>query len=915
MLLPALIYFPTVFVNSALAFLVYLRNRKSKSNAYFSLVILAVVGWIFTLYLFYNIFDPLLVLLLGRINFGFAILIPYFLLNFVRVFPRPGRLLHQGFENLLFLQTTILFLLTLFTPLIDQDEIVQGASRVTIYGPLYPLFIIHFVFYMLGSLGALLRKLRHSAGLERVQLKFLFAGILLTTIFASITNIFVPLVFSYYDIQNFGPLSTFFFAGFTTYAIIKHRLMDIRLALRAILVRLLIVSVLAAGFFAAVSLFRNLFAPITTQNILLASVLTASLLALLYEPLAHFIKEITDRIFFQKEYSKVELVLNLGKVMSQSLDLEKLQFEIEQTLKEVMRVKFVEFIFQQTRKQEGWGAGNKDILLEQVKVSPQVLVYDELVQDLAEMEEGPQRLRLEQVKEVMRQNEAGVVLPLPSTKAVVGAVLLGEKIGGDAFSSQDLETLETLMYQMATALENAGLFSEIKSFNLKLSQEVKLATADLALKNKNLTVLRRLDEIIINTLDLDEICQKIVDVVAWEAGFLGGLICLLSPDGEALIGQALSRTPALQKAEKLLSKPLQELILPLDLDPSNLLSRAVREHQEFASSSWADFYVPPLTHQQVQKIEEITKIHHHVVYPLSSKGKSLGVVVFGLSKPYSNLSEAEKDLLAAFMDEAGIAVENATLYSDLRRINEELRIANSKLTELDKMKDELVSIASHELRTPMTAIKSYLWLVLHRHAESLTPKLKEYLSRAYESSERMINLVNDMLSVSRIDTGRLQLNLQALNLKVIIESVLEEFAIRAKEEGLKLEFERPETLLPKVLVDPDRIREVLVNLVGNAVKFTGPGGEVMVSARKVGNFVEVAVTDNGPGIPKQDLPRLFQKFGRLSHSFTTAAETAGGTGLGLYIAKGIIDLHNGKIWVKSEAGKGSSFYFTVRVAG
>ncbi len=235
------------------------------------------------------------------------------------------------------------------------------------------------------------------------------------------------------------------------------------------------------------------------------------------------------------------------------------------------------------------------------------------------------------------------------------------------------------------------------------------------------------------------------------------------------------------------------------------------------------------------------------------------------------------------------------------------------------MKDELVSIASHELRTPMTAIKSYLWLILNRYRDRLDEKMQLYLDRAYESSDRMINLVNDMLSVSRLDTGRMELNLASTDLNVLIESVIEELSQRAKDLGLKLSFVTTKGQLPKVLIDSDKIREVIMNLLGNAFKFTPKGGSVTVGLQKIkeeitGEMLKVSISDTGRGIAKEDLPRLFQKFGRLASDFVTTAETSG-TGLGLYIAKGIVGLHNGKIWAESKIGKGSTFFFTVKAAG
>lgn len=902
------LYFLSFFINAFLGLLVLLKNRKSELNKAFFFFTLSIIGWIATLYLFYYWPDHSLVLLLGRLNFAFATLLGFFIFYFAYLFPRRIFDLNKYLTWGLTLETATLFLITLFTPLIDQNEIILGTGRVTVYGVLYPLFIVHFVAYAAACIYFFYLKYRQVSGIEKTQLRYLIWGTLIAVVFGSLTNIFLPLFFGYYELQNVGPLATIILVGFITYAIIRHRLLDIRLAIRAFLVKLIIVSLLAIVFYSIAVIFRSLYEPITETSLALLAIVAAFLLSIFYEPLSSIVKKSTDKIFFQAEYSKANLLKELGLLLSQSLNLEEVKNKITQVLPQMMKSKFVNFEM---------GKGS-ETLLSYFKSYPNLLVYDELNREAGE--EGNEEDERWRVLEELKKKEASVCVPLISKTGLFGVMFLGEKAGGDAYTSADLDTLETLMYQIATALENASLFTQISEFNQKLKAEVDRATADLAEKNRNLTVLRRLDEIIINTLDLDEICQKIVDTIAWEAGFVGGLISLLNERGDRLLAKSVSATPVLTKMIKLLPLPLTEFSLDLvKSSPANLFVRALKMREPFYSGNFSDFFLPPLDEALCQKMQVTSKIKHLVAYPLSSKGRPLGVITFALHKPYDQLTSAEMATLKAFMDEAGIAIENAKLYQDLKRINDELKLANEKLLELDKMKDELVSIASHELRTPMTAIKSYLWLILNRYRDRLDEKMQLYLDRAYESSDRMINLVNDMLSVSRLDTGRMELNLASTDLNVLIESVIEELSQRAKDLGLKLSFVTTKGQLPKALIDSDKIREVIMNLLGNAFKFTPKGGSVTVGLQKikeeiVGEMLKVSISDTGRGIAKEDLPRLFQKFGRLASDFVTTAETSG-TGLGLYIAKGIVGLHNGKIWAESKIGKGSTFFFTVKAAG
>lgn len=889
--------------NSLLAFLVLAKNSHRRVNQYFTFFVLSLTGWVFANFMIDRAGNYYDTLFWGKVTAIAISLLAGFLPCFSLLFPEKRDL--SPWQKIVLLFPAIIFSYLSLTPLVVAGVDLSVFPVRIVRGPFYFLLLVYLVTMLVFSLGILFRKYKKMQGVERVQLRLFFLGLVGSVAVALISNLFLPVFLGINSLVRVGPSATILIALFTTYAIVRHRLLDIRLAVRAFLVKLIIVSLLAIVFYSAALAFRSIVEPVTNVSLGLLTVGAALFLALFYDPLSSLVKKSTDKIFFQAEYSKANLLKELGLLLSQSLNLEEVKNKITQVLPQMMKSKFVNFEM---------GKGS-EILFAYLKNNPNLLVFDELNREVGE--EGNENDERLQVLEELKKKEVSVAVPLISKTGLFGVMFLGEKIGGDAYTSADLDTLETLMYQIATALENASLFTQISEFNIKLKAEVDRATADLAEKNRNLTVLRRLDEIIINTLDLDEICQKIVDTIAWEAGFVGGLISLMNNKGDQLMAKAISKTPVLQKMIKLLPLPLTEFSLDLVKSPSsNLFVKALKERVPFYSHNFSDFFVPPLDEVLCQKLQSTSKIKHLVAYPLSSKGKPLGVITFALHKPYDQLTAGEVLTLKAFMDEAGIAIENARLYQDLKRINDELKVANEKLLELDKMKDELVSIASHELRTPMTAIKSYLWLVLNRYQANLNEKMKLYLDRALVSSDRMINLVNDILSVSRLDTGRLELRMVPTDLKVLIESVIEELQQRAKDLGLTLSFVVSQGELPKVMIDGDKIREVLMNLLGNGFKFTAQGGSVIVGLQKAKRnegeeMLEVTIADTGRGIAKEDLPRLFQKFGRLSSDYVTAAETSG-TGLGLYIAKGVINLHGGEIWVESKLGKGSTFHFTVK---
>lgn len=242
---------------------------------------------------------------------------------------------------------------------------------------------------------------------------------------------------------------------------------------------------------------------------------------------------------------------------------------------------------------------------------------------------------------------------------------------------------------------------------------------------------------------------------------------------------------------------------------------------------------------------------------------------------------------------------------ELEILASKLKRANSRLKKLDQAKTEFLSIASHQLRTPLTAIKGYLSLVDEGLYGEVSREVKEVLGKIHISNERLINLVEDLLNISRIETGRMQYNFGQYQVcEDIVGELKDSFDLRAKEKGLTLTFNRPKVPVSKTKMDRNKIREVLSNIIDNAIKYTDNGG-VEMKVRESRGKIRISVTDTGIGIPKTEMPYLFKKFSR---GKDTKRLNADGTGLGIYLAKKIIKDHDGKIYIRSEGkGKGSTF--------
>jgi signal transduction histidine kinase len=230
-----------------------------------------------------------------------------------------------------------------------------------------------------------------------------------------------------------------------------------------------------------------------------------------------------------------------------------------------------------------------------------------------------------------------------------------------------------------------------------------------------------------------------------------------------------------------------------------------------------------------------------------------------------------------------------------------------KLAQANKMKTEFVSIASHQLRTPLSAMRWTLNLLNDGRIKA--EELADYLGLIKESNERMIKLVNDLLDVSRIEMGKILLNPRQTNLYVLIQKIINNFSAYAKANNIVIAIEASETL-PNVFADPEKISLVVQNLIDNAIKYIKGKGEIKISLESNNKSVKAAIKDTGVGIPASQQKFIFQKFFR---SDNVMKHQTIGTGLGLFIAKSVVEESGGKIWFESQEGKGTTFYFTLPI--
>lgn len=304
-----------------------------------------------------------------------------------------------------------------------------------------------------------------------------------------------------------------------------------------------------------------------------------------------------------------------------------------------------------------------------------------------------------------------------------------------------------------------------------------------------------------------------------------------------------------------------------------------------------------------------------ILAPLNVKDKTIGLIALGKKESGDMYNDDDLKVLETAGAQAAIALENALLYKEsknfgvklekeVERATRDLRQANEQLKKLDAAKSEFISIASHQLRTPLTVIKGYISMMLDGNFGVLTGPEKESLEKVFSSNERLIQLVENLLDVSRIESGQFEFSFKQADLNKLVADAADKLAGEAKEKNLILEYKPPAKPLPLLKLDQEKIKQVILNLIDNGIRYTKQGS-VIITLELLKNKVKFCVSDSGMGIAPEDMINMFKKFSRGSGTSLVYTE---GVGLNLYVARITIEAHQGKIWAESE-GKGSKFCF------
>ena len=309
-----------------------------------------------------------------------------------------------------------------------------------------------------------------------------------------------------------------------------------------------------------------------------------------------------------------------------------------------------------------------------------------------------------------------------------------------------------------------------------------------------------------------------------------------------------------------------------------------------------------------------------VIARLETLGEVVGYCFFGYKTSGSAYSRRDIDLIRISSDELAVAIQNAIRFDKIQYFNDtlqqrideatkELRESNDQLQRLDEAKDEFVSMASHQLRTPLTSVKGYISMVLEGDAGKISDAQRHLLSEAFISSERMVHLINDFLNVSRLQTGKFMIDRRLVDLSHITEQEVASLQTTAKAHDLKLRYKKP-TRFPSLYIDEGKIRQVIMNFIDNAIYYSSERSTITIGLQVVDGSAILTVHNEGMGVPKEEQSHLFTKFFRATNA---RRQRPDGTGVGLFLAKKVITEHSGSMVFESELNKGATFGFRLPV--
>jgi GAF domain-containing protein len=473
-----------------------------------------------------------------------------------------------------------------------------------------------------------------------------------------------------------------------------------------------------------------------------------------------------------------------------------------------------------------------------------------------------------------RGNRSWIIVPLLRHDEAVGTIAVTRREPG-GFTDDEIALLRTFADQAVIAIENARLLTELQARTQELSRSVG-----------ELQALGEVGQAISSTLDLETVLTTIVSRAVQLSGLDGGVVFEYDESTEEFVQRAATdpggalaearRTTRIRKGEGVLGRTA------ITLEPIQV----------------PDITLPAAYEGRLRETLVESGIRAILAVPMVREGRLIGCLAVTRNHP-GDFPADTIELLRTFATQSALAIQNARLFHEIEDKGRQLEVASQH-------KSEFLANMSHELRTPLNAVIGFSEVLIQRMFGELNEKQDEYLKDIYASGQHLLSLINDILDLSKIEAGRMELEVADFDLPSAIDNALILVRERATRRGITLGRTIDERL-GTLRGDERKVKQVLLNLLSNALKFTPEGGRIDVTAWVHDDVADIAVADTGVGIAPEDQEAVFEEFRQVG----TADKKVEGTGLGLALSRKFIELHGGKIWVKSQVGHGSTFTFTL----
>ncbi len=501
-------------------------------------------------------------------------------------------------------------------------------------------------------------------------------------------------------------------------------------------------------------------------------------------------------------------------------------------------------------------------------------VIDRTVVHISDIREDPDFSVSQRLSDVLRFR-AILSVPMLRDGSPIGAISVA-RAGVGFFSPSQVELLQTFADQAVIAIENARLLSELQA-----------RTAELTRSVDQLTALGEVGRAVSSTLDVETVLNTIVSRANQLASADGCAIYEYDETTEQFhVRATYNFDPDVVEASR--AMPLRK--------GEGLMGRAAEVREPIQTP---DIAAPGTYQSRLRDVLIRAGYRAALSVPLLREDQVIGSLSLARKAPGEFPVEVV-ELLKTFATQSALAIQNARLFREIEDKGRQLEAAS-------RHKSEFLANMSHELRTPLNAITGFSEVLLERMFGEINPKQTEYLQDILSSGRHLLSLINDILDLSKIEAGRMELTLAQFHLPLALDNALTLVKERAARHGIGLDID-VDPRLGEFLGDERKIKQVLLNLLSNAVKFTPEGGRIGVRAGLADGAVEIAVSDTGIGIAPKDQEAIFEEFRQVGSDQARKVE---GTGLGLTLTKKFIEMHGGRIWVESDIGKGSTFRFTL----